>query len=320
MSEKNSKMFRAVFENSPVGLVLVNKDTSLREVNQYMFKALNLSPKVLKGQKFGNVFNCSVVNINNGICGTMELCKDCSLMIDVLKVLRRGVTISDTVVEHHFFINNIVIKKWFKVSASRIVTDDDTFAIVSFVDITTQMEYENLLNNQLSLDLATGTRNKHALLKTLKGLTASKQDFIIAMIDFDDFKSVNDLHGHIVGDRVLSIFSSVALDNTRMHDIVGRFGGEEFMLVFPGASSDLLIKALQRISKSFRDECEKELHISPTFSVGIAHFSAKEMIETNVNAIISEADTNLYLSKSRGKNMITTSEKSIPFKEMANIL
>jgi diguanylate cyclase (GGDEF)-like protein len=279
-----------------------------------MFKALNLSPKILQGQKFGNVFNCFVATSYNGNCGTMNSCKECVLMVNILEVLHHGIILSDTLVDHNFTINGMKMKKRFKLSASRIESEDDLFAIVALVDITTQMEYEDLLNDQLSLDLATGTRNKHALMDTLEILTASKQDFTIAMIDFDNFKSVNDSHGHIVGDRVLSIFSSVALHNIRRHDIVGRFGGEEFMLVFPGASSELLIRALQRISKSFRDGCEKELHISPTFSVGIARFSAQDKIETNVDAIISEADTNLYLSKSRGKNMITTSEKSIPFK------
>jgi diguanylate cyclase (GGDEF)-like protein len=314
MSEKNVNLYKTVFENSPVGLLLVNRDTSLREANQYIFKALNLSPTILKGQKFGNVFNCFVATSFNGNCGTMNLCKECVLMVNILQVLNHGIILSDTLVDHNFTINGMKMKKRFKLSASRIESEDDLFAIVALVDITTQMEYEDLLNDQLSLDLATGTRNKHALMDTLESLIASKQDFTIAMIDFDNFKSVNDSHGHIVGDRVLSIFSSVSLNNIRRHDIVGRFGGEEFMLVFPGASSALLIKALQRISKSFRDGCEEELHISPTFSVGVAHFSAQEMIGTNVDAIISEADTNLYLSKSRGKNMITTSEKSIPFK------
>jgi len=109
------------------------------------------------------------------------------------------------------------------------------------------------------------------------------------------------------------LFCTTAEANCRKHDIVGRFGGEEFMLVFPGASSGLLIKVIKRIYNSFREACSKELDISPTFSAGIAEFLAHEMSELNVDSMISEADTNLYLSKDRGKNMITAGGISIPY-------
>jgi len=185
---------------------------------------------------------------------------------------------------------------------------------VSFVDITVQKEYEELLSNQLELDMATGTINKYSLLETLKRLSTGTEDLVVALIDFDNFKAINDTYGHVVGDRVLSIFGSAALANTRRQDIVGRFGGEEFMLVFSGATTDLLIKALQRIAKSFQGVCQEELKICPTFSVGIASFSSEQMVEMDVGAIIAEADANLYLFKQSGKNMITVEGVGLPFK------
>jgi diguanylate cyclase (GGDEF)-like protein len=314
MLDNSAKMFRAIFENSPVGLVLVNENTTLRDVNNYMFKSFHLTPNSIEGKKFGNVFNCAVVSGKNHICGETEECRDCRLGGGVTMVLNEGITIPDTVMDHSFIIDGVDQKKWFKISATRIDEDGDVFAIVSFVDITTQKDYEELLNNQLSLDMATGTTNKYALLNTLKTLTAGKKALAVAMIDFDNFKDINDKYGHITGDRVLNIFSAVAKANIRKQDILGRFGGEEFMLVFPDASSGLLIKALKRIYKSFRESCNKELSISPTFSAGITEFSAQQMTEMNVDSIISEADNNLYLSKSRGKNMITAGGVSIPFK------
>lgn len=312
MSDYSSKLFKAVFENSPVGLVLVNKDTTLREVNNYMFKSFGFSPQSIQGQKFGNVFHCAAVE-NGGICGELETCKDCALRSGVTLVLNEGVTIPDSVMDHNFIIGNTNQKKWFKISASRIQENSDTFAVVSFVDITTEKQYEELLQHQLSIDLATGTTNKYTLLNTLKSLTLGTEDVAIAMIDFDNFKTVNDTYGHLVGDRVLNIFSSVAIANTRKQDIVGRFGGEEFMLIFPNSSSGFLIQALKRINKSFNEKCHKELNFSPTFSSGIAEFSAKEMREMDVDDIIFEADHNLYLSKSRGKNLITSSGISLSY-------
>ena len=170
----SAKMFKAVFENSPIGLVLVNKDTTLRDVNNYMFKSFHLLPKSIEGKKFGNVFNCSVIS-GKGICGETEECKDCRLRNGVKMVLDEGVTIPETVLDHSFIIDGVGQKKWFKISATRLDDYGDIFAIVSFVDITTQKEYEELLNNQLSLDLATGTMNKYTLLNTLKNLTFSKE-------------------------------------------------------------------------------------------------------------------------------------------------
>lgn len=313
MSDYSTKLFKAVFENSPVGLVLINKDTTLRDVNNYMFNSFDLTAQSIMGKRFGNVFNCAVVSSNGEICGESETCKACGLRTGVSMVLNEGITISDIVMDHNFIIGKTNQKKWFKISASRIEDDGDTFAVVSFVDISTQKEYEELLKNQLSLDLATGTTNKYTLLNTLKTLTSGKEDLAVAMIDFDNFKSVNDNYGHIIGDRVLNLFCSAAIANTRKQDIVGRFGGEEFILIYPCASAGLLIKALKRINKSFRESCNRELNFTPTFSSGIVEYSAKQIKEMNVDDIISEADNNLYLSKSRGKNLMTSNGVSLSY-------
>jgi len=313
MKYLTNKLFRTVFENSPVGLVIVNQDTTIRDVNNYMFKAFRLTPRAAEGQKFGNIFNCAAISGSNEICGGTEVCKQCGLRSGVTMVMKEGITIPETVMDHNFIIGGNNQKKWFTISAARIEEEDDIFAIVSFADISTLKEYEELLHRQLSMDMATGSTNKYALLNTLKNLTESKEDLSIAMIDFDNFKAVNDRYGHVTGDRVLNLFCAAAAANSRKQDIVGRFGGEEFMLVFPGASSGLLIKAVRRIYNSFREACAKELDIAPTFSVGIAEFLADQMNAMDVDMIISEADANLYLSKQRGKNMITASNVSIPF-------
>ncbi len=313
MTEQSAKMFQAIFENSPVGLVIVNQDTTLRQVNHYMFSVFKLPPKTIEGKMFGNVFHCEAVNYNKEICGEADECKNCGLRSGVTMVLNEGTTIPDTIMDHDFIIDGASRKKWFKISATRIDSEEDTFAIVSFVDITTQKEYEEILNNQLSIDMATGITNKYTLLSTLKSLTAGSESLSVAMIDFDGFKAVNDTYGHVAGDRVLNIFCSVAAENCRKVDIVARFGGEEFMLVFPGASSDLLIKSLKRIHRNFRDECNKELNMCPTFSAGIAEFSSSQLNEMDVSSIISKADHNLYLSKTRGKNMITVDGVSMPY-------
>lgn len=314
MQKKAEQMFRAVYENSPVGLVIVNSDTTIRGVNRYMFDAFRLPPGDIEGLRFGNVFHCHAVG-KDGLCGETEYCENCALRGGVTAVLREGITIQDTVMDHVFQIHEVNQKKWFKISAARISHEDDEFAIVSFADITTQKEFEALLNYQLTFDMATGVTNKYTLVNTLKNLCLECDNLSIAMIDFDDFKKINDTYGHVAGDEVLQIFCKSALGSVRHQDIIGRFGGEEFMLVFPNASAGLLVKVLVRISQTTRLACAEELGISPTFSAGILELSGEQLRRMEVEAVIAAVDDNLYQAKARGKNMIFTGGVSILLKD-----
>lgn len=298
-------MFKAVFENSPVGLVVVTGDTSLQSMNKYMFKIFNIDPEDFRERMLGNALRCSDIYLTGKSCGEGDHCNDCSLRKILSTTMMESSPVPETIIEHNFIINGANQKKWFKMSASRVVTDDEIFGVISFVDITTQMEYEKLLNNQLLLDPATGSMNKYALVNSLKNLSTCKNGLTVTMIDIDDFKSVNDRYGHLVGDRVLNLFCSVAFKNTRKQDIIGRFGGDEFMLIFPGAVIWLAIKALQRISTSFRTACLNEIGCSPTFSAGVAEFLTENNAGMSVDAIITEVDENLYASKKAGKNRVT---------------
>ena len=163
--------------------------------------------------------------------------------------------------------------------ASRFAIDDEIFIVMLFVDITTRIEYKKLLNGQLSLDVATGSMNKYALFNSLKNLATSKDGLTVATIDLDNFKSVNDRYGHLAGDRVLSLFCSATFTSTRKQDIVGRFGGDEFMLIFPDTITEFVIKVLQRISTSFHTACMNGLDFAPTFSAGVAEFSTENITE-----------------------------------------
>ena len=310
----SARLYQAVFENSPVGLVVVNGDTSLQSINNYMFATFNIDPKDFHERMLGNALKCSDIYLTGKNCGEGDNCRDCSLRKILSTAMMEGVNVPETVVEHYFNINGANRKKWFKVSASRVVTDNEIYGVLSFLDITTQMEYEKLLKAQLSLDVATGSMNKYALVHSIRNLANSKDRLTVAMIDIDDFKSVNDRFGHLVGDRVLNLFCSAAFTNTRKQDIVGRFGGEEFMLLFPDTVTSLVIKVLQRISTSFRTACMKELNFSPTFSAGVAEFSTENIAGVSVDAIITKADENLYASKKAGKNRVTASGISQTFK------
>lgn len=312
MLEKATMMLQAIYDHSPVGLVVVNQDTTIRSINPYMFKAFKLTPVHIHGERFGNVFNCAQIVSQNAVCGQTEACRDCNLRNALTTVLQTGVSIPESDMDHVFLIDEIAQKKWFRLSASRIVKDDDIFAIVTFSDITTLKEYEALLHYQLSLDIATGVANKYALLKTLKPLGEKFENLMIVLIDFDDFKKFYDQFGHSAADRVLEIFCRTASAVTRRQDILGRYGGDEFMLIVPDSNAGSVIAALKTISAEFQAECRKELGYSPTFSAGLSEYAQWQITEYSLKRIINQVDEYLQTAKKRGKNMVVIDEITIP--------
>lgn len=147
-----NQFFSAVYRHSPIGLVIVDSKTSLVEVNHYMFANFDLTPTDYKGKQFGNVFHCSVVSESDLKCGQAEKCYNCDLRNGVTHVLNHEAIIEDLTVHHSFAINGIHTIKWFKISASAVIVEDQRFAVISFADITLEKSLQHELeykNNEL---------------------------------------------------------------------------------------------------------------------------------------------------------------------------
>ncbi|WP_159971045.1 diguanylate cyclase [Pseudomonas sp. 8Z] len=123
--------------------------------------------------------------------------------------------------------------------------------------------------------------------------------FSVALIDIDHFKSVNDTHGHAVGDVVLCQFAALLRENVRSVDKVGRLGGEEFLIVLPeiGApQAELAVRALrQRINGFIFDTVQRK-----TASVGIAEYCPGESLQD----LLLRADQAMYKAKAKGRDCI----------------
>lgn len=121
----------------------------------------------------------------------------------------------------------------------------------------------------------------------------------LIMIDVDHFKTVNDTHGHLVGDRILIEFANILREGTRITDTVGRWGGEEFLIVCPDTDS----AAAFALAEKLRNRIES--HAFPktgnaTGSFGVASFSQDEKFD----AVIFRADAALYRAKDNGRNKV----------------
>jgi diguanylate cyclase (GGDEF)-like protein len=143
------------------------------------------------------------------------------------------------------------------------------------------------LAESASTDLLTGLPNRRMLDRALGRLAA---DDLVIMLDLDHFKQVNDTFGHAVGDEVLRVFGRVLRATVRGSDVVGRFGGEEFLIVLaPPGDADVFLRRL-------RTEWLAERPLPVTFSAGIV------MSAGNPDETVNLADRALYQAKEAGRD------------------
>lgn len=127
----------------------------------------------------------------------------------------------------------------------------------------------------------------------------------IAILDLDHFKRVNDEMGHLGGDEVLRVFSRVAQQTVRDEDIFGRYGGEEFLLIFPGTSLLPALNTCERVRAQVEThDWPNDMRCSVTVSVGVTQYVSGE----SVLEFFSRADTATYLAKEGGRNQVVVQE------------
>jgi len=156
-------------------------------------------------------------------------------------------------------------------------------------------------------DELTGLANRRAfgrhLERMLERANAGGGKLALAIFDVDHFKSVNDSHGHAVGDQVLQRVAARALGVVRGGDVIGRLGGEEFGILMPGASLEDARAAAERLRMAIQSgarEGEEELP-RVTVSVGIASARAGDQ---SASLLSQEADRALYSAKREGRNRV----------------
>ncbi|NHZ46669.1 GGDEF domain-containing protein [Nitratidesulfovibrio liaohensis] len=161
------------------------------------------------------------------------------------------------------------------------------------------------LAHQRDHDPLTGLMNRRAFLRQveleLQRVHRGGAELCLAMLDLDDFKRVNDTWGHACGDVVLRRMADLLRDATRAYDVAARIGGEEFVLLLPGASPMRAQALLERLLQDLRDEafeCRDET-FRVSFSAGIA--GCKGATVCRAEELLDRADKALYEAKASGK-------------------
>jgi diguanylate cyclase (GGDEF)-like protein len=159
----------------------------------------------------------------------------------------------------------------------------------------------------VSKDSLTGLLNHgqimEAAMNSFRLAHRQKSNASIAMLDLDHFKSVNDTYGHAAGDKVLSGLGQLLSRSLRTTDYIGRYGGEEFMIVLVGASPEESIEKLNAIKDAFSaiDFEFNDTVFRATFSIGLADLAENNSLPHAIN----QADQALYASKVGGRNKIS---------------
>ena len=152
-------------------------------------------------------------------------------------------------------------------------------------------------------DALTKIGNRLNLNEILKDVFQSNQRYDtqcgVILLDIDDFKLVNDTYGHIFGDETLKKFAQILLQNIRKTDKLGRWGGEEFLIVCPNTNIEDLIIVAENLRKNIENDLFlKEKRITASF--GLSVFDGSK----NIEQVIHVADENLYKAKDAGKNRV----------------
>jgi diguanylate cyclase (GGDEF)-like protein len=162
-------------------------------------------------------------------------------------------------------------------------------------------------NHLATHDELTGISNRRAVVmageRELDMARRFRRPITVAMVDIDFFKDINDRHGHAAGDEVLVALAQLLGESCRAVDLVGRYGGEEFVIVLPGVDWDSAevvgSKLLEVIAHHRFQHCE-----SLTVSIGLAVLPATDPHEVSWRTMVNRADMALYAAKAAGRNCI----------------
>ncbi|WP_437770425.1 GGDEF domain-containing protein [Arthrobacter sp. KNU40] len=161
----------------------------------------------------------------------------------------------------------------------------------------------NTLRARATRDGLTGLLNRGAFMELAdqecRRLHAAGSGSTVILADLDHFKAVNDTHGHAAGDAAIQAFAAACLASVRRTDLVGRYGGEEFVFLLGGADQDRARAITSEISRNLASSNPPEGMAFPTVSYGI---SSSTNAGAGLTQMIAAADTALYKAKALGRN------------------
>ncbi|PSL40108.1 diguanylate cyclase (GGDEF)-like protein [Planomicrobium soli] len=274
-----------VFESMEEGAIVLNQNNVIVDYNQAILKILPVLQKLAIGKAVGEVLSESRL---------------------LVKIILR-----EQKCDYELYIDGKLLH--FQIRFSPVLNKKDVVVgkIVTFVNVTERVEMERTLKQLASIDGLTQVFNRTFFLKkaeeVFSRLSVDGGKASVIMFDIDHFKKVNDTFGHATGDTVLSYIARMATESLREGDILGRYGGEEFVVCLPDTSID----AAQKVAEALRKEISesylmiegKRLDLTLSFGISEAQIDAGEF-GCSIQDVMGKADQALYAAKENGRNRV----------------
>ena len=175
--------------------------------------------------------------------------------------------------------------------------------VLKVEDLTRQLEY------QASYDALTSTLSRARFYQRCEHEAEVLFPAMLMVLDIDFFKRVNDIYGHAAGDQALRHVAQTILLNCRATDLVARFGGEEFLLLVPGATPLDGLGIAERIRRNIAETPVglDDVTVAITVSIGVAQAAGPDRLD----AAVREADAALYEAKNGGRNQVRPADPGV---------
>ncbi|MBD5654396.1 MAG: diguanylate cyclase [Candidatus Eremiobacteraeota bacterium] len=278
----SEQLLRRLTEALPIGIVQIDAERRIVHANERLHTIVGASGAATIDELFERVSNADRAAL------------DTAIRLLLIHAIPADVEVS---IEHPEGLRRCSL------GLRALTTGNGTVsgAIASVADITEGMQLREELRIRATFDPLTGCRNRAAILETLASLRRSmdgpRTGIAALFVDLDRFKEINDRFGHAVGDEVLRRVAKRLSHSARPSDIVGRLGGDEFLIICPDvASPQWALQMAERIACSIAKRTViGSLTIDPSASIGVAWTD----LPMDADTLVAHADAAMYDSKRR---------------------
>lgn len=297
-------MLRSLLENVSSCVFLLNDQIQVKQVNPSFESVFDTTMESIHDYLCGNAIGCSNAVEEGVLCGRSSRCGDCELRAAFLEALTDGTATLKKDISMDIHSQGKRCQRYFRFSVIPMDTDRGRSLVVVMDDLTDMKEAHLALEKLATTDSLTGVTNHGTIFTKLEEMCVSSSHgsspLSVFMADLDHFKKVNNTWGHKRGDQVLTIMAHSMAETVGSGGLVGRYGGEEFIAVLPGADLDLAASTAEAVRKRLEETSFDLPELRCTASFGVAELKAGE----TATELVIRADQAMYQAKQQGRNRV----------------